>query len=282
MFELFVMSLHEYWADSESNKVESSVSELMDVLSEHYGKEITWNEDELSEEQKNEEIAVDVIEDEHLTSLQAVAAKLELDGNLDGLELDPDDPWGCDVFARLEDKLEESDDGEIKTFKHLLNIGNGWECVIIPVDVDSVAEINVDPDDFEDEDYEDDDEEDGEDEEVDDSEEEDEECDCCECDDDDCCCDEDADNVIDIASAIGLQHELELIAKHLKLDLSIDIDSEEIHFDDDDNLQTAKLCCLIFYKKLKEALEANQPLILRLADGEEYDDDEEDDDTIED
>lgn len=269
MFELFVMSLHEYWADSESKKVESSVSELMDVLSEHYGKEITWNEDELSDEQKNEEIAVDVIEDEHLTSLQAAAAKIELDGNLDGFELDPDDPWSNDAFNRLEDKLEDSEDGQIETFKHLLNIGNGWECVIIPVDVDSVAEINVDPDDYDDDEYEDDDDEDVE--YIEDEEDEDDGC-CCECGEEDCCCCGDDKNIIDIASAVGMKRELELIAQKMNLDLSIDIDNEEIDFDDDDNLQTAKLCCLIFYKKLTEAIEANQPLILRLADGEDYED----------
>lgn len=257
MFELFAMSLREYWNEvDEASNVEDSIAELQGVLSEHFGKKVTWEEPELDPSKKDEEIAVDVIDDRQISAVHAVAAKLELDGNLDGFEFDPEEPWDCQIFERLADEIEdEASDGELEKFCHLLSIGNSAECIAIPVDLPFVAQINID----------------------DNEEDEDEHKHHCDCDDDECCCDED-DNSIDIASLPALRRELDMIADALKIDKSIDIDSvDDVAFDDDDMYRHAKIGWYIMSAKIDEALKAKLPMIIRFVDDDEYDDIEDED-----
>ena len=69
MFELFAMSLREYWneVDESDSDVSHSIAELQDVLSEHFGREIRWDEPELDPDKQDEEISVDVIDDRQLS-----------------------------------------------------------------------------------------------------------------------------------------------------------------------------------------------------------------------
>ena len=253
MFELFTMSLREYWNEvGEGANVEDSIKELQDVLSDHFGKPISWDEPEIDPAKSDEEIAVDVIDDRQLSSLHAVAAKLELDGNLNDFEFDPEEPWDAPVFDRLADELDdEAADNDIEKFCHLLSIGNSAECIAIPVDLPSVAQINIDDDDDEHEHHN------------------------CDCEDEDCCCED--DNSIDIASLQALRRELDAIADAIKIDRSIDLDhAEEVAFDDDDIYRHAKIGWYIMSAKIDEALKAKLPMVMRFVDDDEYDDIDED------
>ena len=256
MFELFAMSLREYWNEVEDGgNVEDSIAELQGCLSEHFGKEVSWEEPEADPSRKDEEIAVDVIDDCQLSAVHAVAAKLELDGNLDGFELDTEEPWNSPIFERLAEEIEdEASDGELEKFCHLLSIGNSAECIAIPVDLPFVAQININNDD-----------------DNDDDEEEEHHCDCGE---DECCC-EDEDS-IDISSLQALRRELDVIADALKIDKSKDI--ETVDFDDADMFRHAKIGWYIMSAKVDEAIDQKLPLIMRFVDDEEYDDLDEDED----
>lgn len=248
MFELFAMSLREYWNEVEDGgNVEDSIAELQGVLSEHFGKKVTWDEPELDPSKNDEEIAVDVIDDRQLSALHAVAAKLELDGNLDGFELDAEEPWDSPIFERLADEIEdEASDGELEKYCHLLSIGNSAECIAVPVDLPFVAQININNDD---------------------EEEEEHHCDC----EDECCCED--DDSIDISSLHALRRELDSIADALKLDKSIDLDNvDDAEFAEDDMYRHAKIGWYIMSAKVDEALKAKLPLIMRFVDDDEYDD----------
>ena len=251
MFELFAMSLREYWneVDRGDADVEESIDELQSVLSEHYGKKVTWDEPEFDPSKNDEEISVDVIDDRQISAVHAVAAKLELDDNLDGLEFDPEEPWECNVFDRLADELEdEATDNDVEKFCHLLSIGNSAECIAIPVDLPFVAQININGD-----------------------EEEEGEEHHCDCGEDDCCCED--DNSIDIASLPALRKELDKIADVLKLDKSLSIDDVDGNaFDENDPYRHAKLGWYLLSSKVNEATKAGIPLIIRFTDDEEYDD----------
>lgn len=261
MFELFVMSLREYWneVDDSGMDVNESIKELQGVLTEHYGKSIVWDEPEIDDSKKDEEISVDVIDDRQISAVHAVAAKLELDGNLDGFEFDPDEPWECDIFDRLADELDDEEtDRDVEKFCHLLSIGNSSECIAIPVDLPSVAQININGD-------------------EDESDEEHEHH--CDCGDDECDCFEEDDGSIDIASLPALRRELDEIAKALKLNASLSIDDiDDATFDDVDPYRHAKIGWYIMSAKIDEALKAKLPLIIRFADDDEYDDIEDEDD----
>lgn len=256
MYEVFVMSLKDYWAEMGDFGVNltSSVKELQDVLTEHYGKEVVWDDDA---NHSDEDVQVDVIDEIQLGSLHAVAVKLELDGNLDGLELVPESPWECDVFERLEDKLD--DEGDIKHFPHILGIENAPEVFCIPVDVQTVATLQLNDD------------------------EEEEEHHHCDCGDEDCCCDEDFDDgSVDIVSLQGLRRELDVIGDALKIDKKVKLEElDEMDFGDDP-LRFAKLCWYILNERVNEALKVKLPLILRLIDPEDLDGFEEDDDSEDD
>lgn len=262
MFELFAMSLREYWneVDDSDSDVSHSIAELQDVLSEHFGREIRWDEPELDPDKQDEEISVDVIDDRQLSALHAIAAKLELDGNLDGLELDPENPWDCDVFERLEDELDSEDSsGDPEKFPHVLSIGNSFECVCIPVDLPFVAQINVNNDE--------------------DDEDDEEECHCNHGDDEECCCCDDEDeNSLDISSVPALRRELDMIGEALKLNPNVNIDEIDVDFDEEDPYRFAKICWYIMNAKLNDAIKSKQPMIIRFCDDDEYDDlDDEDD-----
>lgn len=258
MFELFVMSLREYWSESEegSRDVQSSIDELQAVLTEHYEKKITWDEPEVDPSKKDEEISVDVIDDVQVASLHCVAAKLELDGKIDGLEFDPESPWDCDVFDRLEDHLDK-EDKEVEKFPHILSLCNSYECLCIPVDLPSIAEINVSND----------------------EDEEEEHHHHCDCDDDECCCCEDDENSIDVSSIYAIRRELDVMADALKLDKSLNIDTDDVEkmLDEDDPYYTAKLGWYILSAKIDDAIAANLPLVIRFTE-DEYDDLDEDGD----
>ena len=259
MFELFSMSLREYWTEmgDENTDVEHSISELQEVLSDHYGKAVSWEEPELDPSKSDEEISVDVIDDMQLASLHAVAAKLELDGNLKDFEFDPEQPWDAPVFERLEDEvLDEASGKDVERFNHLLSIGNSFEFICLPIDLPFVSQINISND-----------EEDGEDEEE----------HHCECGEDDCCCEQD-DGSIDISSTIGLRRELDDIAKILEIDTSINIDETDVNFDDNDPYRNAKFGWYILSAKLNEAIEAKMPLIIRFNDEDDDFDDDMDED----
>ena len=246
MFELFAMSLREYWNEVEDGgNVEDSIAELQGVLSEHFGKKVTWDEPELDPSKSDEEIAVDVIDDRQLSALHAVAAKLELDGNLDGFELDAEEPWDSPIFERLADEIEdEASDGELEKFCHLLSIGNSAECIAVPVDLPFVAQININDD-----------------------EDDEHHCDC----EDECCCED--DDSIDISSLHALRRELDAIADVLHVDKSLDLDNvDDAELDDNDMYRHAKLGWYIMSAKVDEALKANLPLIMRFVDDDEYDD----------
>jgi len=250
MYELFVMSLKEYWKDQDENEQEvgQSIQELQDVLSDHFQKEVRWSEPDVKSEEDETEIEVDVVDDLQLSSLHAVAAKLELDGNLDGLELSADEPWECDVFDRLSETLEEKE-SDIEKFCHILSIGNSPACFIVPVDLPFVAQINVG------------------------DKEEESQNDC------DCGCEEDDDGSVDIASLPAIRRELDTIASALKLDTSLSLeDCESIDFDDEDNLRHAKMGWYIFSHKVNDAIKAKLPLILNFVDDEFDDMDDEDED----
>ncbi|MBQ9242619.1 MAG: hypothetical protein IJ165_05260 [Proteobacteria bacterium] len=249
MFELFAMSLREYWNEMNdgSSDVDQSIDELKSVLSEHYGKEISWTEpDELPSD--DTEINVDVIDDRQLSSLHAIAAKLELDGNLDGLELDPEEPWESSVFDRLSEELEERDDENgLEKFAHLLSIGNSNECICLPMDLPFVAQINVDDDDEASHHH-------------------------CDCGDDECCCEED-EGCIDIASSVAIRRELDDIAKALGLDPTLVIDEDTaLSFDDEDPYRFARVGWYILRDQIDNAIKQDIPLIMRFCDDEEYDD----------
>ncbi|MCL2326647.1 MAG: hypothetical protein FWC40_09165 [Proteobacteria bacterium] len=247
MYELFVMSLKEYWKDQDESEqdVTQSIQELQDVLSDHFQKEVRWSEPDVKSEEDETEIEVDVVDDLQLSSLHAVAAKLELDGNLDGLELPADEPWECDVFERLSETLEEKE-SDIEKFCHILSIGNSSTCFIVPVDLPFVAQINVG-----------------------DKEETEDDCDC------DC---EEDDGSVDIASLPGIRRELDTIAAALKLDTSLSLDEcESIDFDDEDNLRHAKMGWYIFSHRVNDAIKAELPLILNFVD-DEFDDMDDDED----
>lgn len=261
MFELFSMSLREYWTEmgDENTDVDHSIAELQEVLSGHYGKPVSWEEPALDPSKSDEEISVDVIDDMQLASLHAVAAKLELDGNLDDFEFDPEQPWDAPVFERLEDEvLDEASGKDVEKYNHLLSIGNSFEFICLPIDLPFVSQINISNDD-EDED------------------EEEHHCDCC--DEDGCCCEQD-DGSIDISSTVALRRELDEIAAVLKIDTTVDIDDEtKLVFDDDDPYRNAKFGWYILSAKLNEAIEAKMPLIIRFSDeDDDFDDFEEEGD----
>lgn len=258
MFELFMMSLREYWNEMSDGTadVSSSIAELQEVLSQHYEKEVKWDEP-ADVAMSDEDVAVDVIDDRQISALHVVAAKILVDGNLDGLEIDPEEPWEDEVFSRLADL--EDDDESSDRFCHLLAFGNCAECICLPVDLPFVAQININDD-----------------------EDEDKEC-CggccgdheCDCEDGCCCCDD--EEGIDISSLVALRRELDDIGKILNIDPSLDIDAcEEIAFDEEDSLRFAKVGWYILSTRVNEALEANLPLIVRFVDDDEYDDMEED------
>lgn len=251
MFELFSMSLREYWTEFNeesgiSENVDASIKELQDALSDYYGKKVEWNEPEVDESRKDEEISVDAISDEQLSALQAVAAKLELDGNLDDFEINEEEPWENEAFDRL---AESEEDEENERFSQLLAIGNA-ECICLPVDLPCVAEINTE------------------------EEEEEEHCDCdCE---EGCCCEED-DGSVDIASLQALRRELDDLAKCMNLDTSLDIDDDEAMNFEDNPLRLAMIAWYILSARIDESLKEKLPLLIRYNDEEDYDDLEEDD-----
>ena len=257
MFELFAMGLSEYWGENNASEAAESVAELKTVLSEHYGKEIDWAEPEPDPSKKDEEISVDVIDDRQLTALHAVAAKLELDGNLDGLEIDADNPWDCEVFDRITDVEDEESDDSVEKFCHLLSIGNSRECFCLPVDLPSVAQINI-------------------------GDEDEEECECeceCHCEDGgeecDCCCEMD-DGCVDISSLQALRREFDLLADGMGLDKSLDIDDDLAmdKLDAEDPLYPGRIGWYLFSKRIDEALASKTPLIIRFVDDEEMDEDD--------
>lgn len=257
MFELFMMSLREYWGEMSDGTadVSSSIAELQEVLSQHYEKEVKWDEPE-EVPVTDEEVDVDIIDDRQISALHVVAAKMVVDGNLDGLELDPEEPWENEALDKLAEKADDEDLDD--RFCHLLAIGNSSECICLPVDLPFVAQININDD------------EDG----------EEEKC-CCKCDDhecdcdDDCCCCCDEDEGIDISSLVALRRELDDIGKVLGIDSSINVDEcEKIAFDEEDDLRYAKVGWYILSTRVDVALENKQPLIIRFVDDEEYDLDE--------
>ncbi len=264
MFELFAMSLREYLKEAYGGDMDAdnSVSELQKVLSDHYGKEISW--DEVDKSGSDEEVSVDVIDDRQLSALQAVAAKLELDGKIDGLVIDPEEPWESEVFERLEDELgDEESDRDVEKFCHILAIGNSFEFFCIPADLPFVAQICINND-------------------------EDDECDCddkcCHChdheddDDDECCCEED-DGSVDVSSLPALRRELDEIAKALDIDTNVNIDETDPVIDDEDPYRYAKIGWYILSAKLNDAIKEKLPLIVRFNDDEDdYDDLDDDDD----
>lgn len=247
MYEVFVMSLREYWNElgEVAKDVDESIAELQEVLSSHFEKEVNWVEPELDPAKANEEIDVDIIDELQLSSLHAVAAKLELDGNLEGLELDPEDPWENEVFERLTGK-GDADGAELEHYIHILSLGNSAECFVVPADLPFVAQINVNDDDEEDD---------------------------CECEDDCDDCDCYDENSVDISSQMALRRELNKIAKALELDTSLKLEEcESLEFDDEDDLRYAKLGWYILSARLDEAIKAKLPLIIRYVEDEELDD----------
>lgn len=256
MFELFMMSLREYWGEMSDGTadVSSSIAELQEVLSQHYEKEVTWDEPE-EVPVTEEEVDVDIIDDRQISALHVVAAKVVVDGNLDGLEMDPEEPWDSDVLDRLAEKADDDEELDDR-FCHLLAIGNSSECICLPVDLPFVAQININDDEAEDKE---------------------ECCGCCgdhacDCDDDCCCCCEE-DEGIDISSLVALRRELDDIGKVLNIDpdLSID-DCEKIAFDEEDDLRYAKIGWYLLSTRVDDALKAKLPLIIRFVDDDEYDD----------
>lgn len=248
MYEVFVMSLREYWNElgEVAKDVDDSINELQEVLSSHFEKKVSWVEPELDPAKADEEIDVDILDELQLSSLHAVAAKLELDGNLEGLTLDPEDPFENEVFDRLAD-MGDGEEGELEHFTHILSIGNSAECFVVPADLPFVAQINVNDDDEEEED--------------------------CGCDDDceDCDCED--NNSVDISSQAALRRELDRLAKALELDTSLKLeDCESLEFDDEDNFRYAKLGWYILSTRLDEAIKAKLPLIIRYVEDEELDD----------
>lgn len=249
------MGLGEYWTNNgDGSDAKESVAELKEVLSQHYGKKVDWKEEEVDASKNDEEISVDVIDDRQLSALHAVAAKLELDGNLEGLDFDPEVPWDCEVFNRLAEVEDEDTDEDIEKFNHLLSIGNSRECFCLPVDLPFVAQINVG------------------DEETEEVTEEchchDGECDCeCECEMDDGC--------VDISSLQALRREFDEMAKAMQIDTSLDIDDDVAMegLDQDDYLYFARIGWYLFSKRIDEALAAKLPLIIRFTDDDEYEDD---------
>ena len=277
MFELFAMGLNEYWSESNAEDAAESVAELKAVLSDHYEMTVDWNDPDVDASNKDDEISVDVIEDYQLTALQAVAAKLELDGNLDGFELDPEFPWESEVFKRIAELEDEENEESIAKFPHLLSIGNSRECICLPVDLPSVAEINIGDEDDDDDmcgcgcghhkcDC-------------------DETCGCpgdcgcdCDCDDEDCdscCCCEEDDGCVDISSLQALRRELDLVADGMGLDKTLDIDDDDAmgSLDAESPFYPCSIGWYLISKRVDEALAAQTPLIIRYADDDEYDDD---------
>ena len=265
------MGLNEYWGESNAENAAESVAELKAVLSDHYGKAVDWPEPEVDVSKKDDEISVDVIDDRQLTALHAVAAKLELDGSLDGLEIDAENPWDCEVFDRIADVEDEESEESISKFAHLLSIGNSRECFCLPVDLPSVAQINIGDDD--------------------EDEADDGKCRCgcghdkCDCDEscgchgncgDECDCCEYDDGCVDISSLQALRREFDMLADGMGLDKSLDIDDDVAMeaLDAEDPLYPGRIGWYLFSKRIDEALAVQTPLIIRFVDDEGMDDDD--------
>ena len=256
MFELFTMSLREYWNETDESgevtpqaEIDRSVEELQNVLTEHYGKVVSWQEPEVDFSKRDEDITIDVIDERQLASLHAVAAKLEVDGNLEGLEIDEEDPWESEIFVRLSDLLDEAVDDDVEKFRHILSMGNNTEFVCIPVDLPFVAQISLDG----------------------------EECGCdggCHCHDEEPSVEdvECEDNGIEVSSLQALRRELDEIAVFMDLDRNLDInDDDAMSFSDKDPLRFAKVAWYIISHRVDESLKAGLPLIVRYTD-DDYDD----------
>ena len=256
MVALFTMSLREYWNETDESgevtpqaEIDRSVEELQNVLTEHYGKVVSWQEPEVDFSKRDEEITIDVIDERQLASLHAVAAKLEVDGNLEGLEIDEEDPWESEIFVRLSDLLDEAVDDDVEKFRHILSMGNNTEFVCIPVDLPFVAQISLDG----------------------------EECGCdggCHCHDEEPSVEdvECEDNGIEVSSLQALRRELDEIAVFMDLDRNLDInDDDAMSFSDKDPLRFAKVAWYIISHRVDESLKAGLPLIVRYTD-DDYDD----------
>lgn len=259
MYELFVMALKEYWNEQGDSldEVKQNIGELQQVLSDHYGKKVAWDEPDPDPANAEDEINVCAFLDSQFSALQAVAGALELGENPEDLELgEGDDIFDSPIFDRIGDYTENED---LKKYPHLLTVGTACESFFLPVDLPFVAQINTEDED-----------EDG--------------CDCddenCHCHDDECDC-EDDENCIEISSLQALRAELDNLAKAIHLDTSItEADIEELTFDDDDKLRDAKVAWYLLSAHVNEALKANLPLIMQYKDveDEDYEDEFEDED----
>lgn len=259
MFELFVMSLHEYWDGNFKNldDLEGSLSSLKSVLSQHFDADVDWNDPEVKP--ADGDVEVERLTDVQLTTLQLVAAKLELDNTLDGLEFDLDEPWESPIFERLEDEIiAEDSDKDLEKFPHLLSLGNSRECLMLPVDLPHIASVDMSDDDDDDE-----------------SCDHDHEHSCgCGCHDDECCGFEEDDNAIDVSSTIAIRRELDVLADKLGVDKTVDMRKTKLTFDEDDPLHQAKIAWHTFSSVLNEAIDKNLPLIFLFNDEIDEDCDE--------
>lgn len=180
MYEIFVMSLRDFWnEDGELSETEAteSVKAFQNMLSEHYGKPVRWEESV----QDSDDIVLDAIHGEDLMILQALAAKLELSGNLDGLELDYSDPWDCSVFEELQAHIDA--DKEIKHFESILTLNGSPDALVLPVDLPTTITVDL-------------------------------------CEDDEAHDEDECEASIDVLSQPALRRELDKVAEALEIDLN--------------------------------------------------------------
>lgn len=260
MYELFIMAIKEYWNNHNESQEDTNkeITDLQNVLSQAYGYDVSWPEPDPDPAKGDDEINVCAFSDAQFSSLQAMAAALELDGNLDELEdMDPSQPWDSSVFERLDD-LEDEDGNPCapKKFPTILSLAS-MEAFIVPSKFDTVTVISMEDENAE-------------------------ECDChhdhdCDCDDDCCCCCDDDESSTDIASLYALRKELDLIGKAANLKNGVTLDEiDDMEFEDD-SIREGKICWYILSSLVDQALEAKLPLIMNYNPDEGDDIENEDD-----
>ncbi|MFA5624930.1 MAG: hypothetical protein WC966_07735 [Bradymonadales bacterium] len=246
MYQVYVTTFSRFWSGDDGD-VDTEAIEIVEdfqaMLSEHYGKAITW-----SEVADDDDIHITGLSKEDVAILQAVAGKLELAGNIDGLELKFAHPEECSVFEELLNTYE----GEVEEQKYasIFRLGCSPDAMVIPSELSSPLTIDLG-----------DEEDDEEPEEADEKE---------------------FIGDIDVISALDLRERINEIAKALKIDIkttweeldAIDIDS--LYTDDEEqNSREAfiiSLRCLAL--QLDSAIEKNSLLFISKFDEDDYDEDD--------